>query len=459
MTGGRSLFARLLLSGALWALPLLLAGAVGLSAVYRTAVYRDLDDQLGAVVNALIASVEVDADGGVVAPLRFADPRFDQVLSGRYWQISAGPDQPPLARSESLWDERLALPPAVAQELRSDPGERRALAAEGPNGEPLRVVAESIIFDGGSEPLIVSAAADRSAAERAVRGFTIAAAWMLAVFAAVLILALIFQTRMGLAPLSRLRQSVAEVREGRVEQLPGGYPVEISPLADELNSLIRHNREVVERARTHAGNLAHALKTPIAVLLNESRGRNDEYGRLIFRQADAMAHQVDHHLRRARAAARGRASGGRTPVAPVLEDLARTVSRIHRNKDLDIQVDCPDSAVFHGERQDLEEMTGNLLDNAAKYAEGVIRATVAPLPGGELEVRVEDDGPGLPAGRREEALQRGARLDETAPGTGLGLAIVSDLAEAYGGGLTLGDSGLGGLKAVLRLPAAPQLSL
>src|SRR5690606_16012522 len=264
--------------------------------------------------------------------------------------------------------------------------------------------------------------------------FTFAAAWLLAAFAAVLFLALIFQRRMGLAPLVRLRQAVADVREGRVEKLQGAYPVEIAPLADELNSLIGHNREVVERARTHAGNLAHALKTPIAVLLNESTGREDEYGKLVWRQADAMAHQVDHHLRRARAAARGRALGARTPAAPVLSDLARTVGRIYRDKALDIAAECPPQLVFHGERQDLEEMIGNLLDNAAKWAKSAVRARVTALPGTELEIRIEDDGPGLPAARRAEALQRGARLDETAPGTGLGLAIVSDLAEAYGGG-------------------------
>lgn len=454
MKAGRSLFARLLLSGALWALPLLIAGAIGLSAVYRSAVYRDLDDSLTAVTTSLIASAQVEPGGRITAPLRFADPRFDRVLSGRYWQIGGGAGEAPLARSDSLWDQQLDLPRSIAEELRAAPG-RRTFATEGPNGERLRVVAESIIFPGLTEPVIVAAAADRGPAERAVRQFTIAAVWLLFGFAAILILALIFQTRLGLAPLVRLREAVADVREGRVEKLQGGYPVEIAPLADELNSLIGHNREVVERARTHAGNLAHALKTPIAVLLNESAGREDEYGKLVWRQADAMAHQVDHHLRRARAAARGRASGARTPAAPVLSDLARTVGRIYRDKALDIEAECPPQLVFHGERQDLEEMIGNLLDNAAKWAKSAVRARVTALPGTELEIRIEDDGPGLPAARRAEALQRGARLDETAPGTGLGLAIVSDLAEAYGGGLSLEDSLMGGLAAVLRLPATP----
>src|SRR5690606_31133108 len=189
-------------------------------------------------------------------------------------QIGGGAGEAPLARSDSLWDQQLDLPRSIAEELRAAPG-RRTFATEGPNGERLRVVAESIIFPGLTEPVIVAAAADRGPAERAVRQFTIAAVWLLFGFAAILILALIFQTRLGLAPLVRLREAVADVREGRVEKLQGGYPVEIAPLADELNSLIGHNREVVERARTHAGNLAHALKTPIAVLLNESRTRPD----------------------------------------------------------------------------------------------------------------------------------------------------------------------------------------
>jgi signal transduction histidine kinase len=448
-----SLFARLLLSGALWALPLLIAAAIGLSAVYRAAIYSNLDDELAAVVTALIANVEVEADGAITAP-RFADPRLEGVFSGRYWQIDVAGRGEPAARSESLFDEQLDLPAAALEELRQDPGARRTLEARGPNDEPLRIIAESIILPNLSEPMIASAAADRSPAERAVRRFTFAAIWMLAAFAAILILALIFQTRIGLAPLARLRQAVADVREGRTERLPGGYPEEIAPLADELNSLIGHNRDVVDRARTHAGNLAHALKTPIAVLLNESRARPDDFGQLVQRQAGAMAEQVDHHLRRARAAARGRASSGSTQVGQIVSDIARTVQRIYRDKNLSIEVDCPPSLTFHGERQDLEEMVGNLLDNAGKWAAGAIRVSAAQLPDKELEIRFEDDGSGLPAERRAEAIQRGARLDETAPGTGLGLAIVSDLAEAYGGSLSLHDSEMGGLKASLRLPAA-----
>lgn len=448
-----SLFARLLLSGALWALPLLIAAAIGLSAMNRSTVYRSLDDELDEVVLALVGSTEVTPDGEVVAPA-LADDRFNRVFSGRYWQIATDPDAPVTA-SESLWDQELDLPEQVVAELRADAGERRVLEISGPLGQPLRVVIESIIIQPLDEPVIFAAAADRTQAEQAVRRFTFAAIWMLAAFAAVLILALIFQTRIGLAPLARLRQAVADVREGRVERLQGAYPVEIAPLADELNSLIGHNREVVERARTHAGNLAHALKTPIAVLLNESRTRQDEFGGLVLRQAGAMAEQVDHHLRRARAAARGRASGGRMPIGKTIADIARTVQRIYRDKDLLIEVNCPDSLLFHGERQDLEEMVGNLLDNAGKWAASAIRVSAAALPNKELEIVIEDDGPGLPAERRAEAMQRGARLDETAPGTGLGLAIVSDLAEAYGGGLALADSDMGGLKAALRLPATP----
>ena len=446
-----SLFTRLLLSGALWALPLLIAAAIGLTAMNRSTVYRNLDDELGAVVLALMGSAEVTPDGEVVAP-ELADFRFTQAFSGRYWQIMAEEGAPVV--SDSLWDQELVLPEQTVGELRGNAGARRVLEVAGPLDQPLRIVAESIILPDLDAPVIFAAAADRTLAEQAVRRFAFAAIWMLAAFAALLILALIFQTRIGLAPLARLRQAVADVREGRTERLHGGYPVEIAPLADELNSLIGHNREVVDRARTHAGNLAHALKTPIAVLLNESRPRNDDFGQLVLRQADAMAEQVDHHLRRARAAARGRASSGRTPVGPIVSDIARTVQRIYRDKTLSIEVQCPPSLTFHGERQDLEEMVGNLLDNAGKWAAGAIRVRAAAAPDKELEIHIEDDGPGLPAERRAEAMQRGARLDETAPGTGLGLAIVSDLAEAYGGRLSLHDSALGGLDAALRLPAA-----
>jgi signal transduction histidine kinase len=265
----------------------------------------------------------------------------------------------------------------------------------------------------------------------------------------------ILQVRVGLQPLFRLRREVADVRMGKAEALAADYPVELAPLATELNALLVHNHEVVERQRTHVGNLAHALKTPLSVMLSEAELRPaDPLAEVVTRQAQIMREQVDHHLRRARAAARAQGSGERTEVAPVLDELARTLERIFGDRGVRIDWDAEDSLNFRGERQDLLEIAGNAMENACKWCKRRVKAYAEPAAGGLLRLVVEDDGPGLPPERRAEVLRRGARLDESAPGSGLGLSIVDDLAKAYGGSVALGESPLGGLKVEVRLPLA-----
>jgi signal transduction histidine kinase len=267
-------------------------------------------------------------------------------------------------------------------------------------------------------------------------------------------IAIFMQVRLGLRPVFDLRGQVVDVREGRASKVEGDYPKEIKPLADELNSLITHNKTVVDYAQTHVSNLAHALKTPLAVLRNETGGKKSSLAEIVDRQSEIMSNQVDHHLRRARAAARGQAIGARSPVAETLSSLVRTVKRIYLEKDLDIQLQVDDGFVFRGEKRDLEEMTGNLLDNACKWTKGKINIAVdAPE---ELEARIrlifDDDGPGLTEDQYKEVLKRGARLDEATPGSGFGLSIVNDLAKAYNGSLELDKSPLGGLRTILIIP-------
>ena len=226
------------------------------------------------------------------------------------------------------------------------------------------------------------------------------------------------------------------------------------PLAEELNALVEHNQQVVERQRTHVGNLAHALKTPISVMLTEAGQRPGPLAELVNRQAQAMQQQVDHHLRRARAAARTPGAGERTSMAEVLDELARTLERIFRDKGVSIDWDAPDDLFFLGERQDLQEIAGNAVENACKWCKTKVRVRAEASGPQRLRLVVEDDGPGLPPERRDEVLRRGARLDESAPGSGLGLSIVDDLARAYGGTLMLSDSPMGGLRLEADLPQA-----
>jgi signal transduction histidine kinase len=268
------------------------------------------------------------------------------------------------------------------------------------------------------------------------------------------VLGVVVQVRFGLTPLFRLRREVASVRRGKAERVDGVYPEELEPLAAELNALLAHNQEVVERQRTHVGNLAHALKTPLSVMLTEASQQPGQLAEVVERQAQTMREQVDHHLRRARAAARSQTSGERTPVEPILDELAVTLERIFQDKNVEIDWRCPEDLCFQGEKQDFMELAGNVMENAGKWCKGKIRVEALPQGEGRMVLTVDDDGPGLSPEERAQALKRGLRLDENAPGSGLGLSIVDELARAYGGKVELGESPLGGLRVTLDLPRA-----
>jgi signal transduction histidine kinase len=273
------------------------------------------------------------------------------------------------------------------------------------------------------------------------------------VLGAVLVLATLFQVRFGLQPLRAIRQDLASIRSGKAEQLEGRIPDEIRPLQQELNALIQSNREIVNRARMHVGNLAHALKTPLSVITNEVRGKKGGLAAKVVEQAEIMRTQISHHLDRARVAARTSTIGDITDVDNVLRALKRTLDRIYEDRGLEFRIAAGSELKFQGERQDFEEMVGNLLDNACKWARSRVSVAVARAYEGErFEVIVDDDGPGLTKRERERAVKRGQRLDETKPGSGLGLSIVADLADLYRGQLTLEPSPLGGLRARLKLP-------
>lgn len=451
----KSLAARLVVSAAAWCLIVLAIAGFGLSELYRESVLRTLDSDLEVVLDTLAGGVAVTAEGPAMSRAP-TDPRYDTAFSGRYWQANlVGADQQLAVRSASLWDEELPLTEPMLEGLRAAPGKTQFYNADGPVGQEMRIAAQLVALRDAQIALI--AATDMRPTLANAQQFTTTLIVALALLGAGLIAAVLLQVRVALMPLARVRGDIADVRRGRRARLDEHYPTEITPLTTELNALLEHNREVVERARTHVGNLAHALKTPISVLLNEARSEHGRLAELVGRQAEAMSRNVEHYLQRAQAAARAEAIGARTPVNPVLDDIGRTLERLYgRGKDLDLEVRAPAEAVFRGEKQDLEEMIGNLMDNACKYGRARVVAVLAPpsAPGKPLLIEVEDDGPGITPEQQDIVLQRGARLDETAPGAGLGLSIVSDLARAYGGVLRLARSDLGGLRATLELPSA-----
>jgi signal transduction histidine kinase len=268
-----------------------------------------------------------------------------------------------------------------------------------------------------------------------------------------------FQVRIGLSPIERIRESLLAIRAGDSERLEGNFPLELAPLAQEMNALIEANGETMNRARTHVGNLAHALKTPLAVITNEARAADLPFAHRIAEQSALMRDYIDHHLERARMAAQRRVIGVVSDVGPIVERLARAMRKIHEGRGVIVDVDLPDALRFRGEKQDLEEILGNLMDNACKWCQGRVMVTATVDAPGRVDERrfltifVDDDGPGLTPEKRLEAVKRGQRLDETVPGTGLGLSIVTELATLYGGRFILADAPIGGLRCELMLPA------
>jgi signal transduction histidine kinase len=448
-----SLVRRLVLLAVVWNAVVLLVAGVFLTAQFRDAAIRRFDQTLAVLTDDLYALSTVE-DGQVKAPV-LTDIRATRAYSGRYWTIfdkTRDGSLTVIERSRSLFDSDLMVSSEQVDRLVAAPGKTLFFEMRGPQDKPLRAAAILTQLPGHANPVVFIAAEDRSPIDADADRFGRITALALMLLGGGLILAVVVQVRVGLAPLFQLRREVASVRRGKAERLTRTYPEELEPLAVELNALLAHNQEVVERQRTHVGNLAHALKTPLSVMLTEASQQPGSLAEVVSRQADVMREQVDHHLRRARAAARSQTSGERTPVEPILDELAVTLERIFQDKGVEIDWRCPEDLCFQGEKQDLMELAGNVMENAGKWCKGKIRAVASPTTDGRWTLVVDDDGPGLPPERWTDALKRGQRMDEHTPGSGLGLSIVDELARAYGGSVTLGESPLGGLRVALDLP-------
>ncbi len=452
-----SLATRLFVSATVWVVVVLLITGVVLSSVYRSATERAFDRRLNLYLRTLVAEVATPEEGSDHQFQSLGEPLFDLPLSGWYWQIiREDTPKPEVRASRSLWDKK--LPKLEDEHIPLSASGVRQGYVGGPEGQDLRMVERPVDL-GADGKFLVTVAGDATEIYEETRAFDY---YLFGTFAALtigLLLTTVFQVRFGLAPLKRISDAIADIRSGRAERLEGSFPVEIAPLARETNALIEANREIVERARTHVGNLAHAVKTPLSVIVNEATAHGaDPFATKILEQASVMRDQVAHHLERARIAARPTIVATVTEVEPVIEALGRTMEKIHRG--IDIETAAPVGAKFRGERQDFEEMVGNLVDNACKWARAQvsIRVEVRPAAVPEqqtmLHILVDDDGKGLSPDERAQVSRRGKRLDESKPGSGLGLSIVVDLAALYGGRLALDAAPLGGLRAELTLPAA-----
>jgi signal transduction histidine kinase len=447
---GGSLTRRMIVVAGVWISLLLLIGGFALDRVLSRQIVENFDAQLERVLKSMIAASEIDpVDGEVRFSRPPADQRFLEPYSGVYFQISGkGQETFP---SRSLWDRRLQVDVG-----HSDVELHKRDSFEFPD-EPLRVLERDVILPGSKVNWRFQVAQSRQAIDGQIKELRSTLIRSFGALALGLLLLASIQAVYGLWPLRRVRREVAAIRGGVQTRIGEDFPREVEPLVDEINELLAHSEAQAEEARRHAGNLAHALKTPLTVITNAATAHAPDLNDTVIREAAAMRRQVDHHLARARAIGRRASTQARVTVWDSVEAVERAVSTLYPNVTIDIA--GARAAQVRVERQDLDEMLGNLVENAAKYGHGRVFVTVDPPARGLVGIQIEDDGPGIPAAKRAELFTRGTRLDTTGkPGTGLGLAIVRDVAEIYGGSVLLSESeDLGGLMVTLSLPEAPML--
>ncbi|WP_281405892.1 MULTISPECIES: ATP-binding protein [unclassified Mesorhizobium] len=447
----RSLTFRVIAFSTVWAILTLIVIFTLITTLYRQASERGFDSLLSAHLFNLIGSIGISDTGALTGAPDLGDLRFSEPNSGWYWSVEPASEGVHGNLHSSSMTKTIPSPDVA--DVPFNANFQRSYAAQGIDGEELVVFESEFVLDAKNRAARFRVMGNKTELEQEIATFQRRLLTYLSLFGVGMIAINAIAILLGLQPLRRVRNALAMVREGTAQRLDGQFPAEIEPLANETNALIENNRRIVERSRTQVGNLAHSLKTPLAVLLNEGRALGGAKGQLIAEQAASMQKQVDHYLQRARVAAQRDSVVYRTPIAPLVQRMVRVLQKLNPQTNLSLSLP-PIEIVFAGEREDLEELLGNLLENAMKWAKSAVSISVVPVGDKDdnmFEIAIEDDGPGIPEEKAREALKRGRRLDETKPGTGLGLAIVADLVNEYGGILLLERSGMGGLKAVVRL--------
>jgi signal transduction histidine kinase len=434
-----------------WIIVLLLGGGIALDRTLTAQVENNFDEQLEYILTAMISSAEIDPLGEVYFELRLGDQRFLEPGSGIYWQVSGGDSLP--YPSRSLWDRNLEVRDVV-DENGEFPDEAIFYNSDQWEDEPLRMVQRTVVLPGSETRWTFAVASTPDETTEQLQNIRLILIWSFAVLGLGLIVMALLQIRYGLSPLRRVRAAISKLRTTGENRITEPLPTEVQPLVEEVNALLEHTERQAEEARMHAGNLAHALKTPLTVLTNAATARDPDIAQAVFRETRAMQRHVDHHLARARALGRRAVGHARTNVHASAEAVRRAVERLYPEGRLDIAGSKTANVAI--ERQDLDEILGNLMENAAKYGGGSVFVTIDVDDDAEqCLIWVEDDGTGIPEAERTRIFDRGARLDTGKPGTGLGLSIVRDVVEIYGGSARLDQSeDLGGLLVELSLPRA-----
>ncbi len=436
-----------------WAILTLIVIFTLITTLYRQANERGFDSLLSAHLFNLIGSVGISDTGALTGAPDLGDLRFSEPNSGWYWSVEPASEGVHGDLHSSSMTRTIASP--SVSEVPFNSSFQRSYSTDGISGERLQVFESEFVLDAKNRAARFRVMGNQTELEQEIGSFQRRLLTYLSLFGVGMIAINAAAILLGLQPLRRVRNALAMVREGTAQRLDGRFPAEIEPLANETNALIENNKRIVERSRTQVGNLAHSLKTPLAVLINEGRALGGAKGQLIAEQASSMQKQVEHYLQRARVAAQRDSVVYRTPVTPLVQRMVRVLQKLNPQTSLSLSLPAAE-IVFAGEREDLEELLGNLLENAMKWARSAVAVSVTPLATRDdvaslFEISIEDDGPGIPEDKARDVLKRGRRLDETKPGTGLGLSIVADLVNEYGGALALEKSNMGGLKVVVRL--------
>ncbi len=436
---------RLVVASTVWVVGSLLAAGILLSLLFRDHIERRFDATLVSFLEELVAASEITNTGDVTLAWTPADPRFNRPYSGWYWQILQG--DVVAAQSESVWQSRLDI---AVPDAGSGP---RIQQFTDPGNQLSRALVQDITLPEVETHFTFVVAAPVADIESDVKEFTSNLAVTLAALGIGLLCAVLFQVGFGLRPLRAMRRGLTDIRSGKLDRLPESFPDEVQPVVTELNALLDHNAALLERARTQASNVAHGLKTSLTVITNEARAIEGKRGEILRNRAESMANGIDRYLSHARAVGPGTMVGARTPVKDVVDDLRFSMDLLFKDRALRVHASGLDGLSFNGDKHDLEEMLGNLMDNACKWARGEVLVR-GERSADRVLISIEDDGPGISPEQQAKVLERGRRLDESVPGTGLGLDIVRDIAELYRGKIELGRSSLGGLSAQLDLPAS-----
>ncbi len=449
---GQSLRLRLILAQAASVVLALLLAGIGLTLLFERHLERRVDQELATYVRQLAAHLAIDPKGELTLEAPLADPRFTVPLSGLYWQIE---DQETgrVLRSRSLWDDVLPLP-----QDDPEPGQAHRHPLPGPGGTTLLVHERLVLLGNGAgeRRIRIAAAVDRATLDAARVDYVRQLAIALAGLALVLVAAAAVQVWYGLRPFEAVRRAVTAVREGRARRLDGRFPDEIRPLVQEVDALLEAQERSLAQARQRAADLAHGLKTPLTVLGSEARSLAAKGETRAAAELDRLARDMRRHIERELARTRLAGASGRaqaTALAPAIDRLVRTLRRTPTGAERDWQVDVPAHLLVAVEADDLGELLGNLLDNAAKWARHAV--TIGAVPdAGDVRLTIADDGPGVDAAELDQLGTRGLRLDTAKPGHGIGLAIARDIALAYGGSIAFANHPDGGLRVTLTLPAA-----